>query len=665
MKKKHLFLTASAALLLAACGNDLTNDPVESGATNDPVTSETETPVAGGDLELADSINIAYAQNNAHTITYNQSTPIEMPDGSTVTQGDLKPVWQYMSDELGVKFNDVALQDSTGEEYIELQATTGFTEANIYSGSMNSAFVRYGQEGYFVDLSDRLADMPNVNAFLNENETILNSITAPDGGVYYLPYVQELGYHAMVFFGRENWVTTLLDTTEGHEAETETISVAYDGYWENRHDSNPVKLQNEAANGGELDQATALQTLVDYIDATYPDLENRSDLFLGADAQYDMDELVAFWRVIKTSPNTLSKVATGEVVEGAITTPMFFRSSGANHTNYLLRLANYFGGQIIYGVDGFSSFYLNEDGELTYSLNEPGALEAFDNLRDIFAEGLLYEEMANESNDDNFRNLLYGSDEDPNNKQFGFMTLDWIASTSTANDQAVAMLPPVTTFGSDDEEFVHFIGGSRPLNTFGAAISEASTEEEVNASLALFDYLFSEEGANVYNFGTPEMWSLDDPFVGPDNVEYPRIGDWAFEQAEQYSSGNLMTFYKEFLGATLQTAYPKSIGTEYQFTADSGLEAWDLYQNNPILQPSYDTDNPLLTITPSVWPINEQQQARLDNTNIGNDQRDQIKLYIMNSSAGPSSTEEIEALFEAGNFDTYLDVYTDLYSTMQ
>lgn len=665
MKKRHFIFTASAALLLAACGNGSTDntDTDTSNNTSSAVSSETETPTGGSDLTLSDSLDIAYAQNNTHTLTYNQSSPLTMPDGSTVNQGDLKPVWQYIADTLGFEIKDVALQDASAEEYGDLQATTGFEEADVYSGSMNSTFMRYGQEGYFVDLGPRLDDMPNVKAFLDENPTIQESITAPDGGMYYLPYVQELGYHAMVFFSRPDWVTSLVDSTDAHEAETATLSVAYDGYWEDRHDKNVVQLQNEAASGGTLERDTALTVLVDYINETYPDLANPSDLYLNENAQYDIDELVALWRVISLSPNTLSKVTTGEVVDGAITTPFFTRSSGTSHTNYLLRFANYFGGQVIYGVDGSSYFYLNGDGELSYSMNEPGALEAFEHLRNIWQEGLFYQEMANSNNDDNFRNLLFGADEDTDNKQFGFMTLDWIASTSSASDKVAAMLPPVTTFGGD--EFVHYIGGSRPLNNFGSAISAAATEEEVNSALTLFDYLFSEDGANVFNFGTPDMWSLDDPFVGPDDVEYPRINDWTFEQAANYASGDLMKFLKEFIGATLQTAYPKSIGTEYQFTAQSGLEAWDLYQNNPILQPSYDATEPLLTITPSVWPVNDQQQARLDNTNIGADQRDMVKLYIMNSSAGPTSPEEIAELYQQGDVDTYLQVYREVFESMQ
>ncbi len=665
MKKKlGLLFATSAALVLAACGNDIVNEGSGSTGSNDssaPQSSETSTSSSGGaDLVTADVLEIAHAQNNSQTLTYNQSTPLTLPDGTTVVQGDLKPAWQYISDQLGIQIEDTALQDATAKEYIELQSSTSFGDATVYSGDAGEQYMRYGQEGYFINLSDRFEDMPNVKKFFEDDPGLLDTVTAPDGGVYHLPYVPELGYHSMVFFGRPDWVIGLLDSEDQLEDETETLDIVYDGYWETRHDDNVVKLQNEAASGGTLDRETALTVLLDYIAETYPDLDNPSDLYLGADAQYDIDEAVALWRVIKNSPNTLSKISTGEVVEGALTAPFFVRST--NHTNYPLRLINYFGGQI--GGDTQTTFYVDDEGVLQYSWNEPGALEGYTRLRELFAEGLIYNEIANENNDENFRNLLYGSDDNPDNKQFGFMTLDWIASTSAASEKVAAMLPPMTTF-FDDEEFVHYIGGYRPLLGFGMAVSEQSSEEEVNAALTLFDYIFSEEGHNVLNFGTPDMLVEGETFVGPDGTEYPKISDWSFQQAEEYANGDLISFMKYFLGVNLQVAYEKSIGVELQFTDENGLDAWDLYQNNEVFQPGYDAEVNRLLATPVIWPISEQRQAQLDQTNISIDQLDQIKLYIFNSSSGPQSEEEIAKLYEDGNIEAYLNVYRGMYEELE
>ena len=661
-KKKRLLLsTAAIGLLLAACGNDLTGDDTSQGTT-DPGT-ESSVVEESITLETSDTLRIAHAQNNRNTLTYNQANPLTMPDGSTISQGDLKPIWQIFSDKLGFQIEDTALQDATADEYMELQSATGFNEAAIYSGAMAEHFMKFGQEGYFVDLSERMDDMPNLQSFLAENPTIEQNLTAPDGGIYYAPYVQEIGYHSMVFFGRPDWPISLLDSEDALETETETIDIAYQGVWEDRNEQNVIDLQNAAATDGTIDRDTARTILLDYIAETYPEYDNPSDLYLGAGAKYDMDELAALWRVIKMSPNTLSKVTTGEVVEGAITTPIFFRTARENHTEYFIRFANYLGGNVIYGADGASTLYLDDNGELQFSLNQPGVLDAFEHTRALFAEGLFYEELANTNSEDNFRTRLYSSDDDPANVQYGFMTLDWIASTSAANPDVEAMLPPMTTWGTD--EFVHFVSGSRPLNNVGSEISAPAPEEEINSAIVFLDFMFSEEGIEEMNFGTPDMQAEGEVFTGPDGTEYPKIGDWVFDNAEKFSNSDIMYFYKEFVVVNTETAYPKSIGTELQFTEENGLDAWDLYQNNPILQPSYDATDYRLMITPTVWPISEQQQARLDTTNIGLEQRQQIKLYIYGADSGPQTKEDIAKIYEDANVDTYVNVYREIFESMQ
>ena len=242
-KKKRLLLsTAAIGLLLAACGNDLTGDDTSQGTTDPGM--ESSVVDESITLETSDTLRIAHAQNNRNTLTYNQANPLTMPDGSTISQGDLKPIWQIFSDKLGFQIEDTALQDATADEYMELQSATGFNEAAVYSGAMAEHFMKFGQEGYFVDLSERMDDMPNLQSFLAENPTIEQNLTAPDGGIYYAPYVQEIGYHSMVFFGRPDWPISLLDSEDALETETETIDIAYKGVWEDRNEQNVIDLQN-------------------------------------------------------------------------------------------------------------------------------------------------------------------------------------------------------------------------------------------------------------------------------------------------------------------------------------------------------------------------------------------------------------------------------------
>ena len=490
--------------------------PAEEEAAEEEAMEE-EAPM----MEMAESLNLNIALgNNQRTVTYQQSTPLELPDGTVVTQGSLKPTWQYIQTQLGIQFNDVTIQDQSASEMMDVSAATGFDGATVYGGNgIAEDFMSYGAQGYFVRINDYLDQMPNLAAYLEANPNIAKAITAYDGGIYHIPYAAELGNYARVLPARETWVTALLDSDDALEDETHTLTPAYEGYWD-RHATNVIDLQNEAA-GGTLTRDVARDTLLAYIAETYPELENPSDLYMGENAMYDMDELVALFRVIELSPNTLSKVTTGEVVPDAEIAPFFTRYS--RYREDVLRLINYWGGQRVHGSDSYGArFYLDENGELQFSYAEDGFLAGVDRLADMYSEGLIHSEFADLSTTDNFRNFMYTLDEEDGHRQFGFMTLDWIASTTASNEDVVALLPPVTTVGSSDE-FIHFSENTRVIKPDGWAISAASSPEEINAALYLFDYFFSEAGHNVQNYGPPYGQDEGAAYVAPDGTEYPQF----------------------------------------------------------------------------------------------------------------------------------------------
>jgi hypothetical protein len=583
-----------------------------------------------------------------------------MPDGTVISQGTLKPTWQYISKQLGVELKDVAVQDQEAAEMIDIAAATGFDGATIFGGAQGTDYMNYGPQGYLLDLTTRLNDMPNVKAYLEASPNIAASITAYDGGIYYLPYVAEIGNYARGFHGREAWVIGLLDSADVLEEETQTLNVAYQGYWK-RNASNVIALQNTAADNGKLTRAAALTTLLDYIKATYPALAKPSDLFLGEKAQYDIDELVALWRVIELSPNTLSKLSTGKVVEGAEISPYFVRLS--KYREDVLRLANYFGGQRVHGADSYGArFYLNADGEMTYSYNEDNMLQVYDYLSQMYAEGLIHTEFADLNTTDDFRKAFYASDAIEGQKQFGFMTFDWFASTTAANADVVAMLPPVTTVDSD--EFIHFIENTRTIKPEGWAISTASTEEEINAALKLFDYMFSEEGNVVQNYGIPDMVVDGETFLGPDGIEYPKFEQWVFDTAKQFTNGDVSSLLRDFIGSQFPIGYQKEIGFEYQYTINHGSDAWALYNNAGVITASYEAKKPIYKLVPSVFSLTDQDLAKISTISVDETLVDQIFLYITGSDIAVKTSVDIKKLFSDAGIDTYIQIYKDAYKRM-
>lgn len=668
-----LLLVLTLGLSLVGCKDDgLAVETGEVEATPEETTDNqdsgnTDASVEVEELVLADSLNLNIALgNNSRTLTYQQATPLELPDGTIIAQGDLKPTWQYIQGEIGVDLVDVTVQDQKATEMIDLAAATGFTDATVYGGnSIAESLMSYGAQGYFINLKDYLQYMPDFAAYLEENPNVAAAITAYDGGIYHVPYVAEMDNYARLMHGRESWFTALLDSTDALVDESHTLEVAYEGYWD-RNATNVVDLQNAAAAGGVLDRDTALEVLLTYIADTYPSLSNPSDLYLGENAQYDMDELVALWRVVELSPNTLSKLETGSVVDGAEISPFFIRKS--KYREDVLRLINYFGGQRVYGSDSYAArFYLDENGELHYSYFEDGFLEGVDALADIFSEGLIHSEFADLSNTDDFRKALVFKDNEEGHVQFGFMTHDWIASTTAdgSDDERdmVGVLPPLTTIEGYTDEFVHWVENTRVIKPDGWAISAASSEEEINAALTLFNYIFTEAGNTVQNYGIPQNLEEGQVFVSG-GVEYPKFNQWLLDAAGEFKSGDISSFLRDFMGSHIPIGYQKEIGFEKQYTSQRGVEAWDLHESVGVMSTSYGAENPLFQLVPPIFSLTEQDTAKINTLAIGDDQRDAIFLYITGADSAVDSVADLKQLYIDGGIEDYIDVYTGAYERM-
>jgi len=615
------------------------------------------------EVELADELRINFAMgNNSRTMTYQQASPLTLPDGTVITQGDLKATWQFIQEQVGFNIIDTAVQDQKATEMIDIAAATAFKDATVYGGnSIAGDLMNYGAQGYFINLKDYLQYMPNVKAYLEENPNVAKAITAHNGGIYHLPYVAEIDNYARTFEGRPDWVTALLDSEDMIEAESHTIEVAYEGYWD-RNATNVIDLQNQAAANGVLDAETARTVLVEYIKANYPTLEKPSDLYVGSTAMYDIDELVALWRVIELSPRTLSKVTTGTAIDAEIS-PFFVRKS--KYREDVLRLISYFDGERVHASDSYgATLFMAEDG-MQYTYADQGFLAKLDNIKAMYAEGLIHSEFSDLSVKDEFRKSMYFADNAEEQMQFGFMTFDWIASTTASNEAIHVFLPPVTTISEAGiNDFIHYVENTRAIKPDGWSISAAAEEQDIHTALALFDYMFSEEGNNVQNYGIPSAWVEGQKFVGPDGKEYPMFNEWILDTALEMKNGDISGFLRDFMGSHLALGYQKEIGFELQYTSANGFAGWDLYTMKDVLTMSYGTDNNYLRMMPPLISLNEQEVAKIATVAVGTDQTDQLFLYITGADSAVGSVEDIRTMYEEAGIDTYLEVYEAAYKRM-
>ncbi|MDC7221039.1 MAG: hypothetical protein PQJ59_13975 [Spirochaetales bacterium] len=476
-----------------------------------------------------------------------------------------------------------------------------------------------------------------------------------------MPYVAEIGNYARVFAAREDWITSLLDSSAALESETHTLNVAYEGYWD-RNSSNVIDLQNAAAKGGVLDRDTALNVLVKYINDTYS-YAKPSELYLGEGAQYDVDEMIALWRVVELSPNTLSKVSTGSVVPGTEISPFFVRK--AKYREDALRLLNYFDGQRVHASDSYKARLYDDGKEMHYSYADPEFLEKVNYLQQWYAEGLIHSEFADLSVKDEFRKSMYFADSIEGQKQFGFMTYDWIASTTAGSDKIVAVLPPVTTItDAGIKKFVHYMENTRVIKPDGWAISAAASQEEINAALTLFNYMFTEEGNDVQNYSIPAGRLEGEVFTAPDGTEYPKFSPWMFEAAGQYKNGDVSGFLRDFMGSHLALGYQKEIGFEMQYTKNNGPAAWALYTKAGVLTPSYGSKDAALRLMPPLISLTEQNLAKLATVSVGDGQTESIFMYVTGLDSGITDATDLIADFDEAGLDVYLDVYKTAYDRM-
>ena len=115
------------------------------------------------------------------------------------------------------------LEKATNIRLVNTASTTGTSSTEIFNIMMVSGklpdivggnsrmpdFIKYGMEGAFISLNDFIDEhAPDIVKFLDENPQIKSGITAPDGNIYFLPYVQG-GRVSRGYWIRQDWLDKL------------------------------------------------------------------------------------------------------------------------------------------------------------------------------------------------------------------------------------------------------------------------------------------------------------------------------------------------------------------------------------------------------------------------------------------------------------------------
>jgi len=707
MRKKALsclMAAVMAASALTGCGSSVVDQAASQQASQQSTTEapKATTEAAGETKEeektgpdLTDTVELKFnfaLGNKSRTMTYNQESPLTLPDGTVVSAGMLKPMWSYVEKELNSKFTDVTVQDIKATDMIQTESTSNFAGANIFGGeSIAERLMFYGTEGKFVNISEKMEEgyMPNFKAYLEANPAVKSAITAYDGSIYHVPYIAELNQFARTFNIREPWVTKLLDD-ESAAYDKADFTVHYDGFYvgDNKRtgdnggtvtpkegvdvvkktDQSIIEIQNglDVKNGETLTNA-----LIQYIKDNY-DYDNASELYLGEKAAYDIDEMIALMRCIKANPTLLTD-GKAEAVW-----PLFVRQS--SYREDLIRLSTYFGGIKAHGADSYlSRWYIDGDGKIQYTYSEEDIYNVLSYLSDMEAEGLIYSDCYELTDKTNFRSTLWGTDEG-DAPSYGFMTYDWIASSTSdsLNKDTVVILPPVAKVNG---VWQYYIDNGRAIKPDGWAISVAgSTDEQIQRACAVMDYFFTEEGAVVQNYGLPMALEEGEKYQGPDGIQYPKFTPWVVETAGAVAKGDLSTFLRDWMGCLMPIGYQKEIGFEYQYTSERGFDGWALLQNSTTNFATYagegmkgDNPNYYKMIPPVFSLTSRQKEAVSDSTSL--DSQDIVEFMFnvvryKTKGNAPSGTvvaqnyEEYLAEFEKRGLGLYEETYQAAYEVM-
>ena len=591
-----LVVLCMIAALFAGCGGSKLEvaAPAATQAPAAPEAAGDAAPEAAAPAELTFAkdtvLRMATGYNSAKTgLFFDAETAGEgvvLADGKTYQTGDLKPTWVAVQDRLGMKFEDKYQGNSATKEFEFWKDR--LNEVDMISGTAIT-LSEYGEAGSLINIADYLDQMPNFKAYLEANSIVRLSITGntSTGSIYFSPYFDGVNDIEKMPLMRTDWVVKLLDGEGEFTAEKsgKTAAPVYEPYMPT---SGKVEVEVVNAEGtavetvtkdydaagnivavmnaaGSVDGVTAVNMLRTYIDTAYAGYygTERSNLFVGQNAAWDADEMVALLRCVVANAQTLNGTDT---IQG-----LFSRED--NNTARRADMVRFAG--VLFGVRGLESrqeyLYVGNDGKLHDARQEEATYVAVERMNDMAKEGLIsksYIDMSEESTATMLENDL------------GFMHYDYNQTQTVYNQTKLqegekymaAMIPVARWNDGTGEQFIRFTESWRSVKTDGWAISKAGVEgnpDKLNAALKLIDYAFSEEGQILMSYGPDAFIKPGETFLF-NGKEMPVIADATYAELWDKASGNYTNYARQFLGSTL--SFAKSQAFEYQCTHEVGKQ---------------------------------------------------------------------------------------------
>lgn len=629
---------SSAAPAASSAAPAESSAPASSDSTAAPIEVTDYTP----DLSENVTLDMSVFYNNSvymkYTVDGGNGKPqseYNAADGKTYREGDWKPTWAELQKRLNFTINDVVPTDAknVAAAYTTLEAQ-GFEGVDIMVAPAAKVSDAGVTNGTFLNLNKYLDKMPNFAKFLNENTIVKTSITSGDGGIYYAPYFDGYNDIERMFMVRIDWVQKLLDDDAATYDTARTVDTYYQPYMPEtldtkvtsvkadgsatqeitvKYDKNIISIQNalDVKNGETLTKA-----LKDYIDSTYGNqFAKRSDLFCGQDASYNADELVALMRCVLANPQLLSGQSEMDVV------PFFPRKYQAGRVQQLFSIAEMWGVRGLESRNGY--FYINENGELCDARYDMAMMDALERMNAMYKEGLILQDFDK----DESTKGLDGSEHRARLLQanLGFCTYDYNQTTTVYNtlDEKIdgfnfgVILPPVADWDNNGSYYRNTASWrSVKTDCWTILAKVADNEAKLNRALALFDYLYSEEGNRLMSFG-PEAWI--DGTIMYNGKEVPKLNEKTLTELKELANGNYTNYYRMWLGAAFPIGYVKEQGMEFQTVHEKGkpgleyiLNACNLGAMRHLVVSESDAKSKADTMVPTTFALSKMEVTMIN-----------------------------------------------------
>ena len=657
-----LLVIAMAAAMLAGCGGpsisyDTQSTPANTTSTANDGASDDGTSDAGNTLSYAPGtvLRMATGYNNTKTgISFDPETAgegVQLADGNTYHTGELKPTWVEVENVLGITLEDKYQGNSASAEFDYWKERLG--EVDMVSGTA-AKLSENGEAGSLVNIAEYLDMMPNFKAYLDENPIVRMSITGntDTGAIYFSPYFDGVDDIERMPLMRTDWVEKLLNG-EGEftaDASGKTAAPVYEPYMPTSgsvsvdvvkldgsgvetitknydNGGNIIEKMNAAGSMSGVDAVNMLRTYIDEAYDGYYGTE-RANLFVGQNAAWDADELVALLRCVVSNAQTLNGTNS---IQG-----LFSREDNNNQRRVdMFRFTG-----TLFGVRGLESrqdyLYVGNDNALHDARQDQETYEAMERMHAMVQEGLISEAFIN-SSEENTKSYL--------ENDLGFMHYDYNQTQTLYNATALqdgekymAVMVPVARWydGSNaDGVYMRFTESWRSVKTDGWGISKAgvgSDTDKLYACLALIDFAYSEQGQILMSYG-PDAFIKTDASgnyvtFNFNGTQMPEIADATREELWDKANGNYTNYARQYLGSTL--SFLTSQAFEYQCTHDVGREGAGYISTaiglGTIKHPELGmASNPWYTSVPTVLPTTTVENSTISGYTELNDRFNQQK----------------------------------------